>query len=1079
VHEALGALTVALADTPAPQAKRALSELSTEGTLVDVLTDTPTTQTRVASSESSTESTFADVLADVMCVARVSVDSNFFDDLGADSMVMARFCARVRKRPDLPAVSIKDIYQHPTIKSLAAALGDPTPIPLERVFTEVLAEVMSVEQVSVDSNFFDDLGADSMVMARFCARVRKRPDLPAVSIKDIYEHPTIKSLAAALTDAAPVPIESPVPVESPVATSVEVEVPKRAGTLQVVLCGALQLLIFLGYSYLAALVIAQGYEWISAGSGVLDIYLRSALSASALFGFLFTVPIVAKWVLIGRWKPQQIRIWSLAYVRFWVVKTLVRRNPIVLFTGSPLFNLYLRALGAKIGRGVVMLSAHVPICTDLLTIGDGTIIRKDSFINGYRAHAGFIHIGPITIGKIAVISEQTVIDIDTSMGDGTQLGHASSLHSGQTVPDGQRWHGTPGRQTLSDNFLTVFPASCGTFRKVAYATWQLMTLLLVYLPVGLGGAILLLLKVPRLSELMGEGTGAFTSLWFYRDALVVSSVLFFGSLLIGFVIVMTVPRLLNLAIRPDKVYRLYGFHYGIHRWIVRLTNAKVLSNLVGDTSWIVYYLRGIGYNLGKIIQTGANFGGNVKHESPYLSSIGTGTMVADALSMMNAEFSSTSFRLSRTSIGEHNFLGNGIAYPPQGRTGDNCLLATKVMVPISGKVRENVGLLGSPAFEIPRSVERDNSFDHLKQGDGLRRRLAAKNRHNFVTILWCLFARWLFMFLLTVLLGIAGDYYASLGAAVIVLDFVLATVIGIAYWILVDWIVRGFKPLPVLFCSLYEVAMWRHERYWKVPSTSYFAAFAGTPFINMILRRAGTRIGRRVFNDGCGMPERSLVTIGDDCTLNEMSTIQCHSQEDGTFKSDYSTLGSNVTLGTGSHVHYGVTIGDGAELTTDSFLMKGEDVPPYTHWSGNPASEMRLPAALSRNPARETPVPLSRNPATETPAREMPVPAALRENPTREMPVPAALGENPTREMPVPAALGENPTRKIPFPAALDRTPTREMPVPAALGENPTRKIPFPAALDRTPTREMPVPAALKVHQARDDSRSAALISTY
>ena len=211
-----------------------------------------------------------------------------------------------------------------------------------------------------------------------------------------------------------------------------------------VVCGALQLLIFLGYSYLAALVIAQGYEWISAGTGVLDIYLRSVVAGCALFLFLFTVPIVAKWILIGRWKPKQIRIWSLAYVRFWVVKTLVRRNPIVLFTGSPLFNLYLRALGAKVGRGVVILSNHVPICTDLLSIGAGTVIRKDSFINGYRAHAGFIHVGPISIGKNAVISEATVIDIDTSMGDDTQLGHASSLHSGQTVPDGQHWHGTPG-----------------------------------------------------------------------------------------------------------------------------------------------------------------------------------------------------------------------------------------------------------------------------------------------------------------------------------------------------------------------------------------------------------------------------------------------------------------------------------------------------------------------------------------------------------------------------------------------------------------------------------------------------------
>ena len=532
VQEALGVLTVGLPDSPA-------------------------TQDSGACSESSTEGAFAEVLADVMGVERVSVDSNFFDDLGADSMVMTRFCARVRKRPDLPSVSIKDIYQHATIKSLATALADTTPVPVERVLADVLAEVIQVDQVSVDSNFFDDLGADSMVMTRFCARVRKRPDLPTVSIKDIYQHPTIRSLATALADAAPAPVEPP--------ASTSVDVPKRAGTQQVVLCGVLQLLIFLGYSYLAALVMAQGYEWVSAGSGVLDIYLRSVLAGTALFGFLFTVPILAKWILIGRWKAQPIRIWSLAYVRFWVVKTLVRRNPIVLFTGSPLFNLYLRALGAKIGRGVVILSTHVPICTDLLSIGDGTIIRKDSFINGYRAHAGFIQVGAITIGKNAVISEATVIDIDTSMGDRTQLGHASSLHAGQTVPDGQHWHGTPGQQTLTDNFLTVIPAGCGTLRRVGYAIWQLLTLLLVYLPLGIGGVSLLLAAVPRLSELMAEGAVAFTSWTFFRDALVVSLVLYFGSLLVGFVIVMTVPRLLNHLIRPNKVYRLYGFHYGVHR----------------------------------------------------------------------------------------------------------------------------------------------------------------------------------------------------------------------------------------------------------------------------------------------------------------------------------------------------------------------------------------------------------------------------------------------------------------------------------------------------------------------------------
>ena len=82
---------------------------------------------------------------------------------------------------------------------------------IETDLAEVLADVMCVEQVSVDSHFFDDLGANSLVMAHFCARVRKRPDLPSVSMKDIYRHPTIRSLATALADAAPAPVEPPVP----------------------------------------------------------------------------------------------------------------------------------------------------------------------------------------------------------------------------------------------------------------------------------------------------------------------------------------------------------------------------------------------------------------------------------------------------------------------------------------------------------------------------------------------------------------------------------------------------------------------------------------------------------------------------------------------------------------------------------------------------------------------------------------------------------------------------------------------------------------------------------------------------
>ena len=811
--------------------------------------------------------------------------------------------------------------------------ADPTTVGLETVLAVVLADVVGVQRVPVDSHFFADLGADSLVMARFCARVRKRPDLPPVSMKDIYQHPTISSLAPALADAAPTPVEPPVPGP--------IEVAAPASTLQYVLCGTLQFLFFLGYAYLAVLVAGLGYEWISAGSGLIGIYLRAAMFGGAAFLGLCALPILAKWVLIGRWKPQQIRIWSLAYVRFWTVKTLVRSNPLaLLFVGSPLQVLYLRALGAKIGRGVAIFSRNVPICTDLLTIGAGTVIRKDSFFLCYRAHAGRIQTGAVTLGRDVYIGEKTVLDIGTSMGDGAQLGHTSALQSGQTVPDGERWHGSPAQRTEL-NYLRVAPARCGTRRRVSFCALTLLALFFLYLPLIEGGLYLLLAAVPSSAKLVGAGTGAITSRGLYIDALVLSLVLFFGAILAGLVLMATVPRLLNLFIKPDTVYPLYGFHDKVHRAITRMTNIKFLTRMFGDSSFIVHYLRYLGYDLSQVEQTGSNFGTEVVHGTPYLSSIGSGTMIADGLSIINDDFSSTSFRVSRVSIGQHNFLGNRIAYPPGGRTGDNCLLATKVMIPLDGKIREGVGLLGSPYFEIPRSVERDGRFDHFRTGDELHHHLAAKNRYNIRTVGVFLFARWLHLFLIAVLGLAAVDLYGKYANVASAAVFALTIVFSAVYFVVVERCLTAFRPLQPKYCSIYEPYFWRIERLWKVPAEDFLHFFDGTPFKNVIWRLLGVRIGRKVFDDGCYLTERTLATIGDGCMLNMGSTVQCHSQEDGTFKSGRSTIGAGCTIGVGALVHYGVTMGDSSALAPDSFLMKGEEVPPHALWAGNPAREIR------------------------------------------------------------------------------------------------------------------------------------------
>jgi len=814
----------------------------------------------------------------------------------------------------------------------------------ERKFAELLADIAHIEQVPVDSNFFDDLGADSMVMARFCARIRKRPDLPAVSMKDIYRHPTVRSLATAFTDAVPAPARAAAPAPAEVTTPAPA--PQRAGSRQYVLCGALQLLIFLAYSYLAGYIANIGYDWISAGSGLGDVYLRSIMFGDASVVALCVLPILAKWVLIGRWKPQEFRVWSLGYVRFWVVKTLVRSNPLLLLIGgrsrsstaSPILNFYLRALGAKVGPGVAFFSRNFPVCTDLLTIGAGTVIRKDSFISCYRAHDGMIQTGAVTLGKDVFVGEMAVIDIDASMGDGSQLGHASSLHRGQAVPAGESWHGSPA-QRADVNYRVVDEAPGAIRRAAQFGITQLLSVLVLVVPVLVGGIVLVLDEIPQLNELLDPGPLAFTTWWFYGDVLLVSSVLFAAYVVVNLLFVGTIPRLLNRALKPDKVYPLYGFHYGIHKAIARMTNVRFLTWLFGDSSYIVHYLRWVGYDLSTVVQSGSNFGTDVRHENPYLTTIGSGTMVADGLSVINADFSSTSFQLSRAMIGEHSFLGNNIAYPAQSTAGDNCLLATKVMVPVDGKVREGTGLLGAPSFEIPRSVERDTRMHDITRVQ-LRHRLKAKNRHNLVTMALYLLSRWAFFFGILLLDSFAAVLYYGWDDVAIALASVVTVLFSIAYWTLVERLVKRFQGLQPLYCSIYDRAFWGHERYWKIPAQAYLLILNGTPFKNLAWRLLGVKIGRRVFDDGAMLTERTLSHLGDDCTLNASSTIQCHSQEDGTFKSERTTLGARCTLGVGAFVHYGVTMADDSVLETSSFLMKGEEVPPHAQWAGNPATAL-------------------------------------------------------------------------------------------------------------------------------------------
>jgi len=762
-------------------------------------------------------------------------------------------------------------------------------------------------------------------MARFVAAL---PTGTTASMRDIYENRTVRRLALVVGGAAPQPYAAsalgatPAPPES-----LPLGIP--VGTPRYVLCGILQLLAFTSLLGLLAFALDAGSGWMLAGHGTWDVVERAIVFGAALQAGLALLPVAAKWLLIGRWKPGRITIWSLAYVRFWIVKSLLVASPLALLSiGTPLLNVYLRALGAKVGRGAVILTGHVPVCTDLLTIGPGTVIRKNCYLNGYRASGGVIEIAPVTLGADVFVGEQTVLDIGTGIGEGATLGHASSLHAGQTVPAEACWHGTPARPADSGyDYRTAGTARCGRLRRAWYAVSRLVIVMLIAGPIEAATGAALWTR-PRVFARLPE-----------LDSVISAAALGTAALVVGLIAAGTVPRLLTPLLKPGKTYPLFGIHYTIQRTLSSWSNFPPFHLLFGDSVLITSYLRLLGYRLGRVVQTGSNFGTNFRHEVPALTVIGTETMVSDGLSVINAEFSSTAFRVASVAVGPRNFLGNDLAWPAGARTGDNCLIGTKAMLPLTGPVWEGVGLLGSPCFEIPRSVQRDKRFDDLSTEPERHRRIVAKTRHNLVTIALHLFVRfavltWAFVVALLPLTDRGWQGWAStMGLIVADLAFM------ICLFVLAERAVTGFRPLRPRFCSIYQLPFWRHERYWKVPSIAFMRMFDGTPLKPMLWRLLGARFGRRVFDDGSSMTERSLVSVGDEATLNMASELQSHSLEDGTFKSDHITVGPRCTVGTAGFVHYAVTMEEGALLEADSFAMKGSVIRRGARWLGNPATE--------------------------------------------------------------------------------------------------------------------------------------------
>ncbi|MFF7631744.1 Pls/PosA family non-ribosomal peptide synthetase [Kitasatospora sp. NPDC008050] len=823
-----------------------------------------------------------------------------------------------------------------------AALPAPTSPPLarrsrphaaaatatERRLAEAWQEVLGLTRLSVEDDFFLDLGGHSMAAARLMSRLRRLPELAHLAIADLYGNPTVRALAG-FVDRTRAAAPQPDRVQGPP--------PRRRSTLRVALCGSAQLALLYGWLMvfgLPALVLL--YRLLAAWHEPLPgLAVIGPLSRLAHLGVGAFVPLEIGWtlldlllfpvlgcrLLLAGVRPGWYPLWGVTYLRFWLFTKVMATSPVALLAGSPLLPPFLRLLGARVGRG-----CHVSTPFGLprfVELGDHVSVGYGARVQSYTVEGGWLRLAPVKLGDGSCLGTNSVVLPGAVLGAGASVGEQSLLWADHEVPAGEHWSGAPA--TAQEAAPPVLQAMA---EQPDEGPWPLRVL------AGYVGGALLLVLVPLLVAAAGSALIGWVA---WQDGLgwALLSTLAGGPVfvLVTCTLVVLVKRAVLPRVRAGIHAERSGF--GVRKWIGDglLTTSLTLTHSLYSTLYLVPFLRLLGARTGRRSEVAT-----ISFVDPDMLIIGEESFVADVSVVAPAVFHRGRIALAPAEIGKRSFVGNGALLPGSCRMGDNSLLGVHSVAPAK-PVDPETTWLGSPAIFLPRREE-SQSFPPKYTYDPSPGLIAARLAIEYlrVTLPSTLAA-----------VGALGALYAGIalarnGSPLLVLLLGPALLLGAGLFatllvVLLKWLVIGryrprVEPLWGIWVRRTELITGLFENL-VVPALLNF--LTGSPLAPWVMRLFGARIGRRVWLNTTYLTEFDLVEVGDDAAVGEVTSLQTHLFEDRIMKMSKVRVGQASSVGPRCVVLYDAEVGDGTCLDALSLVMKGEQLPPGTRWRGIPA----------------------------------------------------------------------------------------------------------------------------------------------
>lgn len=158
------------------------------------------------------------------------------------------------------------------------------------------------------------------------------------------------------------------------------------------------------------------------------------------------VILIMKWLLLGRVKPGRHALWSCWCSRWdfhYVLWNVYGRATLAALEGTLFLTIYLRLMGMRIGRNVVLGGGFAQVVDpDMLTFEDDTTINAPLF-QAHTFEDRVLKIDHVRIRQGASVGSRTVMLYGADIGEHTQVAAESVVMKRERLTAGRSYAGCP------------------------------------------------------------------------------------------------------------------------------------------------------------------------------------------------------------------------------------------------------------------------------------------------------------------------------------------------------------------------------------------------------------------------------------------------------------------------------------------------------------------------------------------------------------------------------------------------------------------------------------------------------------